>query len=311
MKHSSEPSINTSAEEPSSIAWHPAFVEAIQLELEVYGDALQFLPEYQLTSEPLRIDCLVIKKAPGLVIEKNIAAIFRETNLLEYKSPGDYIAIGDFYKVYGYACLYTSSQKVPITGMTISFVESRYPRELIAHLSKIRGYKVEERSSGIYTVKGDIMPLQIIDSRRLSGEENLWLRALDNKLTGPEVNQIMAEVNRKGKGAKVQAYIDAIIRANFHIIREAMNMSSAAPSLEEIFDIVGLKAKAEARGVAIGEARGEAIGEARGEVIGEARGAESKVLEIAKNMVSLGLPLETVVSATKLDPEKVKTLYDR
>jgi predicted nicotinamide N-methyase len=57
----------------SSIPWHPAFVQAIKLELEPYQDALEFIAEYQLTSEPLEIDVVIIKKAPDLVIEKNIA----------------------------------------------------------------------------------------------------------------------------------------------------------------------------------------------------------------------------------------------
>ena len=66
-----------------NIAWHPAFIEAIQLELEDYQDVLEFHPEYQLTSEPLKIDCVVIKKVNDVAITKNIAAIFREVNLLE------------------------------------------------------------------------------------------------------------------------------------------------------------------------------------------------------------------------------------
>ena len=60
-------------------------------------DVLDFHPEYNLTSEPLRIDCVVIKKAKGAVIEKNIAAIFRGVNLVEYKNPTDYLSIDDFY----------------------------------------------------------------------------------------------------------------------------------------------------------------------------------------------------------------------
>jgi len=52
----------TKDSESSHISWHPAFVEALQMELEAYEDALEFYPEYQLTSEPLRIDCVIIKK---------------------------------------------------------------------------------------------------------------------------------------------------------------------------------------------------------------------------------------------------------
>jgi hypothetical protein len=40
--------------------------------------------EYQLTTEPLRVDLLIIKKSRDLVIDKNIARIFRSDNILEY-----------------------------------------------------------------------------------------------------------------------------------------------------------------------------------------------------------------------------------
>jgi len=121
------------------IAWHSAFIEAIKLELEEYRDFLEFCPEFQLTAEPLRIDCVVIKKAAGTSIKKNIASIFRGINLLEYKSPDDYVSIDDFYKVYGYACLYASFEKVPVTNLTVSFIESHYPKNLLSHLREIRG----------------------------------------------------------------------------------------------------------------------------------------------------------------------------
>ena len=280
---------NKQSGEPSPIAWHPAFVEALQLELEEYRDSLEFHPEYQLTSEPLRIDCVVIKKPPDLVIKKNIATIFREVNLLEYKSPYDYISVADFYKVYGYACLYASFEKVPVTGMTISFVESRYPRELLGHLQEIRRYKVEELNSGIYTVKGDILPIQIIDSRKLSAEENLWLRDLDNKLEAWEAERLLLEARRKGKAARILAYIDAIGRANYGAIKEAMKMSNAVISFDELLEITGANDRAEARGLA--------------------KGAERKALAIAENMVNMGLPIETIVSATQLEIETVEKLF--
>jgi len=45
------------------------------------------------------------------------------------------------------------------------------------------------------------------------------------------------------------------------------------------------------------------------EAEGEARGEQRAAFGIAQNLVKLGLPIETVISATQLDPEKVKTLY--
>jgi len=266
------------------ISWHTAFLEAIELELQEYKDILEFLPEFQLSSEPLKIDCVVIKKAENVVIKKNIAAIFREVNLLEYKSPNDYISIADFYKVYGYACLYASIERAPITSLTVTFVESRYPKKLLEHLNRTRGYSVEKTNPGIYTVSGDILPIQIIDSRKLSPEENLWLKGLSNRLDPLALIRIGEAIKRQGKVARVQAYIDTITKANLMALEEAIRMSAAAKSLDEVFERTGLAAKWEARG----EAKGR--------------------YDIAQQMVHSGFPAETVVSITKLDPEKVKEL---
>jgi hypothetical protein len=63
--------------------------------------ALQFISEYQLTAEPLRIDIVIIKKIKDIPLTKNIAAIFRTHNLVEYKSPTDYLSVVDFYKAMG------------------------------------------------------------------------------------------------------------------------------------------------------------------------------------------------------------------
>ena len=43
----------------------------------------------------------------------------------------------------------------------------------------------------------------------------------------------------------------------------------------------------------------------------EAKGEERKSFSIAQNMIKLGLPIETIISATQLAPEKVKTLYQQ
>jgi hypothetical protein len=40
----------------------------------------------------------------------------------------------------GHSCLYVSFTRLPITELTIMFVESQYPKDLLAHLKKIRGY---------------------------------------------------------------------------------------------------------------------------------------------------------------------------
>jgi hypothetical protein len=289
-------SLPAETEEDAFIPWHPAFLEAIQMELAQYRDVLQFDVEYPLNTEPLKIDLIIIKKIKDMPIEKNIAAMFRAENLVEYKSPTDYISVKDYYKVYGYACLYVSLTNVPITDLTITFVESRYPKELLTHLKEIRGYSVEEERPGIYSVRGDLVPIQIIDNRRLSVEENLWLKELDNDLDVERITRITTEIGRLGKAVQIQAYLDVITRANPEGIEEAIKMSKSALTLEQVFEDVGWIAKWEARGKALGEALGKALGE------------EKRAIEVARNLLKMGLPMEKIVEATALDLETVKSL---
>jgi hypothetical protein len=295
-------------EEDERISWHPAFFEAIQMELDEYSQYLQFISEYQLTKEPLRIDVVIIKKAENITIEKNIASIFRKENIVEYKSPDDHVSVDDFYQVYGYACLYKSQNKVDVGELTLTFVGSRYPRELLKHFRERRGYAVEERWPGIYNISGDVFAIQVIDSRRLSEEENVWLRSLDNRLKARELRRIADEVDRQGKAARTGAYFDVVMRANKKRLLEEIKMGDAMVTLEKIFKEAGLIDKWIAESAAMGEARGAARGEARGEARGRAEGGELKAAEIARNMLMSGFSFEQTAALSGLDLAKIKVL---
>jgi hypothetical protein len=272
--------------------WHTAFYEALQMELREYHGILEFYYQHHLTSEPLRIDCVVIKKTKDVEIKKNIAAIFREWNLFEYKNPGDYVSIADFYKVYAYACLYISShKKVPITSLTVSFVERRYPRKLLSHLQKVRGYTVAETAEGIYTISGDILPMQIIDSRKLSADENLWLNSLSDKLNPLEISRISEEMTMQEKDAQIAAYRNVILEVNSESIQEAMEMRKKL-TLEQVIENTGLGAKWEARGRTEGMKKGLAEGK----------------LEIARKMKQAERPFSEIAEFTGLSPKAIQKL---
>jgi uncharacterized protein with von Willebrand factor type A (vWA) domain len=230
---------------------------------------------------------LVFVLYKDIVIKKNIATIFKEWNLLEYKSPGDYVSVDDFYKVYGYACLYTSLQKVPITSLTVSFVESRYPKKLIRHLQNIRGYTVAETAEGIYTVKGDIIPMQIIDSRCLSADENLWLKSLRDDLDSLEVTRISEEITRQEKATRIAAYLNVITEANTESIQEAVEMKKRL-TFEQVMINTGLAAEWEARGMAEGQA--------------------NEKLEIARKMKKAERPFGEIAEFTGLSPKTIQSL---
>ena len=90
------------------IQWHPAFCSAMELELREYKKYLSYEREHNLGKMPLKIDFLVIRKNPGVTIKNDIGDFFLGNNIFEYKSPGDDMNIGTFYKALSYACLYKS-----------------------------------------------------------------------------------------------------------------------------------------------------------------------------------------------------------
>ena len=138
-----------------------------------------------------------------------------------------------------------------------------------------------------------MLSIQLINSKKLNADENLWLRFLSNKLKPQNALQVINMAGKRDKDDRIFAYINAITQANFNAIEEAIQMNKPAKSLREVLIRTGLAAEWEAQGEARGEARGE----------------ERKAFNIAKNLVNLGLPFDAIVSSTGLEAEKVKTMY--
>ena len=140
-------------DEHGKLYWHEAFYEALQLELCQYRDVLEFIYEHQLSKEALRMDVLVIKKDKDIQIEKNIGRIFKKHNIFEYKSESDSFSARDYNKILGYAFLYSSFEKIPMSEITLSVSLTMYPRELMKHLENERDLKVKDLCDGIHYEK--------------------------------------------------------------------------------------------------------------------------------------------------------------
>lgn len=89
---------------------------------------------------PLKIDFLVIRKNPGVTIKNDIGDFFLGHNIFEYKSPGDDLNTGTFYKALSYACLYKSEtgsvSDILNTDITVSLVREQKPVILLEQLEK-------------------------------------------------------------------------------------------------------------------------------------------------------------------------------
>ena len=219
-----------------ALQWHPAFYADIQIELEEEAGLLVFENEHQLGTKPKEIDVLIVKKEAEVPIRKNIGRIFRKHNIVEYKSPTDYLSIDDFYKVYGYACFYKAdtarADSIKIHDITITFVCHRYPRSLIRYLTDEIGYQITRVEDGIYYIIGDKIPIQLILTKELSENHNLWLKNLTDNLEDPEmVNRLIEQYAKHKENSLYKSVMNLIVRANQEKFKEVKAMCEA---LEEL-----------------------------------------------------------------------------
>lgn len=275
------------------IQWHPAFDAALQIELGDEAKYLEFESEHMLTKKPMQIDVLV-KNDKHVKIRKNIGRIFRQYNIIEYKSPKDDLNIDDFYKTYAYACIYKSDteavDRIQATELTISFVCYHYPRAMLNKLERDRGITVESVDDGIYYLLGDAIPIQLIVVPVLSKENNYWLNNLRNDLkSGGEIRRFI-ELYEKNKNSKLyQALADTIMRANWKEVKEERKMCEA---LKELF------------------ADDLRESELKGRNAGKIEGAASKIVEQVIKKYKKGYSVEETAEMLEESPTLIEQIYD-
>lgn len=275
------------------IQWHPAFDAALQIELGDEAKYLEFESEHMLTKKPMQIDVLV-KNDKHVKIQKNIGRIFRQYNIIEYKSPKDDLNIDDFYKTYAYACIYKSDteavDRIQATELTISFVCYHYPRAMLNKLERDRGITVESADDGIYYLLGDAIPIQLIVVPALSKENNYWLNNLRNDLkSGGEIRRFI-ELYEKNKNSKLyQALADTIMRANWEEVKEERKMCEA---LKELF------------------ADDLRESELKGRNAGKIEGAASKIVEQVIKKYKKGYSVEETAEMLEESPTLIEQIYD-
>jgi hypothetical protein len=274
------------------ITWHTAFYDAIRLEFIHYQDVLEFAIEHQLTREPLRIDMVIIKKKKDALIDKHIAAIFRGRNLVEFKGPDGSLRIADFNKVMAYAYLYcTPPESGAIDDVTITFVSSREPRELKNHLRDVYHYRLTEKWPGITVIEGGVMPMQIIERKKLPAGEARWLVSLGRGLSAAGITAVIDAAKRVPKGTPIGAYMYMLIKANDQKAWEVMNMADLAV-IEKVFAGSGIIEHFRAQGKAIGEVTGK----------------EQKAVETARIMKANNEPVSKIVMYTGLTKRRIAKL---
>lgn len=270
------------------INWHHAACETLKIELKDYEAYLEFHEEYHLgkSKESLRMDVLVIQKPTDLHISKRIAENFQRYNIIEYKSPSDHLSVDDYYKVMAYGGIFRSNtgrvNEIENQDITLTFIVSKFPRKLKKELES-REISLVKRAPGIYDVSKDVFTSQIIITRQLDKEENLWLRCLDNQLKEKELYKRLEEEYKQHKNeTRYAAPMNAIIWSNLEREGERNIMCEA------LYDLFADElVERETRGIKIGE--------------------EQEKRNLAKNLLDI-LSDEVIAERVGLDIEEVRAM---
>ena len=208
--------------EETAIRWHPAFYGAAELELRENKEELEFHQEYNLSKEPLRVDLLVVRRLADVQVKNEIGHIFRQYNIVEYKSPGDGLSIDTFYKTVGYACFYKGLGKtedaIPIQEMSISFFREAYPGKLFTKLESL-GMEIKNPYPGIYYIRQwRAMPdIQIVVTGVVDPEKHPALRVLSRNVKEEDARAFVQEASKLTEPEdrnNVDAVLDASVAAN-------------------------------------------------------------------------------------------------
>ena len=267
------------------VFWHEAFFEALKLELHQYMDKLDFINEHPLGKEALIMDVLIIKKEPDVLIKKNIGRIFRVHNVVEYKSEKDCLTVWDYNKVLAYALLYSSFERVHVSEMTVTFCCHRHPQKMLGYLKEKRKLKLQEAGGGITYVIGDVLPVQILEGRKLSADENLFIKGLQRGKNVDDIHKILKTFDEMHMLDMRNVYIDRLFKANKDAFREAVMMSKEFEKM--CFEISVERGWVEER---------------------EREAARETARETAKRLLNYGDPINKIAAVTELPVKEIMEL---
>ncbi|MBP3610432.1 MAG: Rpn family recombination-promoting nuclease/putative transposase [Lachnospiraceae bacterium] len=297
--------------EEKLLQWHAAFYAGIQIELEAEAQELVFEQEHMLGTKPMQVDVLIIKKNTEKRIQKNIGRMFKKHNLVEYKSPKDYLSIDDFYKVLGYACFYKSDSgkvdEIKIEEMTITFVCSHYPGKMLRHLETKWRLRIEKQEEGIYYITGSVFQIQLLVTTRLSEENNLWLKYLTDDISENTVaEKLLQEYGKHMKNHLYESMMNIIVRANAEMFQEVRSMCEALLELMKD-ELEAREREVLSRGLSQGLSEGLSQGLSQGLL----QGSLKKLEELVQKKIAKNKTIEQIAEELESDIEEIQPIYNR
>ena len=186
--------------------WHREFENALQLDVESWGNGSWVIREHTLGEDAPRIDFIVVSgdRLPGDV--KDVFKRFLRKNVIEFKGPGDKVTPLTIRKVAGYTNFYIATAKpeedVRIGEVTATIFASEKDDTAFAEMERA-GQLEKTDAAGVYLVKGIIdMPFQIVMTGELEGEGYAAYRVLRTQVDEKDVDYLLDELRQTTDAAK-------------------------------------------------------------------------------------------------------------
>ena len=237
------------------IDWHAGFVSAMKLELIENEKDLVYEEEHLIANRAQKIDLLIIKNSNNVTIRNPIGSMFGRFNICEYKSPGQSLTYGDFYKVLAYTGLYLyetqSSQEHNASDYTMTFVRESHPYKLFKRL-KADGIEIISNIPGIYVMTGNLpFRTQVVVTIEIPDERKSWLRCLTNHGKPADLANIVSNTPALKEHNKRYAdnVMDIFTSANNNLMIEQLEEPTMCKAVDELFakifadDIKAMKAE--------------------------------------------------------------------
>ena len=299
----------------SIVDWHSAIFGALNLVLKQYRHGLEIEREHLLNLMPRRIDYLVLKKDPSLVIELDAFRLFREHNIVEAKSYEDALDRKVIWSVISYAAQYLEQQEpadsIPADQVTVTIIRSAFPRKLLRQL-RDDGWTVEEKYQNIFYLSGGVrIPIQIVVTKDL-GEAYIPLQILTGRAKEEDVRRFVAyreSLTDRADREFADAVMAACVEANRELFQKIRKEDDMHSVLRELLkdDLLELQTQLQ-----------EAIQRAEQEAL-EKQAAQQKAAEetantlknVAVRLIQTGADGTTIATATGYDRSRIDSIAKR
>jgi hypothetical protein len=141
---------------------------------------------------------------------------------------------------------------------------SKEPAQLLKAVKNDGNFRISERYPGIYEITGEHFPVRLVVGKKLSVQDNIWIKNLNKGLTTREVLQIQEHNRKIRQWINMDAYIDVFMKANIERLRKELQDVIGFDIIKEwlVEDgwdkvlVAQAKEDAKAEGIAEGKAEG-------------------------------------------------------